>query len=114
MAETVEERCKLQFSFHIAALVIILNLAKAIIMCLAVLGVRETPFDDYWRRDIVLLAATRYIHGGVYLLSKKELRTGPQNWTSKPRMFSSFPQRWSGAASGKRLGRLVWTCQYAF
>lgn len=43
LAEQIGDRCKLQFSFTIAVLVIVLNMVKAAVMCLAALGVRETP-----------------------------------------------------------------------
>jgi hypothetical protein len=93
MAEKVEKHCKLPFSFHIAALVIVLNFAKAVIMCLAVFGVRETPLMTLGDAISSFLQRPDVYTEGMCMVSKQELMAGPQNWAARPRTFSSFRQR---------------------
>lgn len=102
LADKIAHHCKLQFSFPIAVLITVLNSAKTMLMCLAVLGVHETPPMTIGDAISTYLQQADIHSEGMCTISKQELLADPNSWVAKSQRPICKAERWSAATSKHR------------
>ncbi|KAF2430337.1 hypothetical protein EJ08DRAFT_660813 [Tothia fuscella] len=99
----VPEKCKVQFSLHLAVVVLILNLAKAVLMCLTAVGATAPPLLTVGDAIASFLGNPEPRTEGMSLVSKQDVMKEKNLDTMRsPRVFQSTRERWFRAASKTR------------
>ena len=100
----VEENCRLQYSTHLATVVVILNAVKAMIMLYLVFGIKELPLMTVGDAVSSFLQRPDATTDGMCLVAKKDIRKDRHGdgWTQSARQYSSMPQkRFAGASTSR-------------
>jgi hypothetical protein len=101
LSENLPEQCKLQASTYILVMVIILNLLKALMMCITVFGIKESPIMTIGDAIASYIDRPDLNTRGLCLVSKADIH--PKSELSRePRMFAGVPRRWSSAVGKSR------------
>lgn len=105
LAETIEEHCKLEYSTHLAVLVIILNAMKAILMFYLALGISEAPLMTVGDAIASFLETPDPSTQGMCLVTKEEIRNGAMKgagWAPTAKQYEGRRRRKFAAASRSR------------
>jgi hypothetical protein len=101
LSEKLPEQCKLQASFYILIMVVILNFIKASMMYITVFGTKKSPILTIGDAIASYVDRPDPNTQGLCLVSKADVRSKLQ-LSREPRMFVSTPQRWSSAVGKSR------------
>jgi hypothetical protein len=102
-SQLLPDQCKAQFSLHLAIAVLLLNLAKAIIMCLIVWGTTDPPLLTIGDAIASFLVRPDATTEGMCLVSKAEVESRKDIQSLRgPRLYQSTRKRWFTAASKTR------------
>jgi hypothetical protein len=99
----VPEKCRLQFSLHLAVVVLVLNAAKAFLMCMTAFGATEPPMLTVGDAIASFLANPEPHTEGMSLVSKEDVvKEKKLENLKRPRIFHATQTRWFKAASKTR------------
>jgi hypothetical protein len=105
LSETLEEHCCLQYSVHLAIVVIILNAAKAVMMLYLAFGVKESPLMTVGDAISSFLQESDGHTEGMCLVTKADVRKGTRHgngWTPLARPFIGKRRMRFASASAAR------------
>jgi len=111
LSQRLREHCKLQFSLHIALLVIILNLLKATVMLILAFSVKERPLMTMGDAVSSFLQQPDSTTENVCLLTMSNVQY-MHDWAPVPEVYDLEHKRWFCAASLSRWGAfsIMWVC----
>ncbi|PGH21346.1 hypothetical protein AJ80_03397 [Polytolypa hystricis UAMH7299] len=109
LAEKEEEQCTLMFSLPIAITVIVMNLSKAVLMCLTLYTVKDNPLITIGDAVASFLQRPDPATENMCLLSRGDLQTLPHIWPAGPKPWKPVKQSWGRSASGGRWGLFFFT-----
>jgi len=103
LSQRLPEHCKLQFSLHIALLVIILNLLKATVMLILAFGVKERPLMTMGDAVSSFLQQPDPTTENMCLLSKSDVHyQRRKDWAPLSKIYDHNRRMWFCAASVRR------------
>lgn len=95
LSDMPPEHCKLQFSLHIAILVILLNLVKALAMAYTAFGITENPLMTVGDAVASYIERPDPSAADSCLLEKVDIQAEQMgHWSTIPRHFSFMRMRW--------------------
>lgn len=105
LSETIEEHCKLEYSTHLAVLVIVLNAVKAILMFYLAVGISEAPLMTVGDAVASFLGTPDPSTQGMCLVTKEDIRNGAKKgagWVPMAKQYGGRRRRRFAAASRLR------------
>lgn len=102
LSEQLPEKCKVQSSLHLAIVVILLSLMKAMIMLGLAFRVKESPIMTIGDAVASYLWRSDRLMENMCIVSKKDIKQSRTTWPKEPKTFKSKRRRLFLAASKTR------------
>jgi hypothetical protein len=105
LSEVVEEHCKVRLNAVIAALVLVINLVKSVLIMFVAFRIKDDPLMNMGDAVASFLQRPDLATEGSCLLSKESITKKKDGYSNPwgPRVFHDERKRWFAAASRRRL-----------